>query len=141
MVASVGDMVASVGDLVASVGDMVGDAVETGVVGLSVAAGTGGVGHVGEPGEGSDAPHPSIVARIHGTYCLTAAYTPGLPALAQPNPHDTTPTCLSAAASVPLITSGPPLSPWQLSLPGAAAQSMPPRMLPPRAVLHVVRVT
>lgn len=48
-------------------------------------------------------------------------YTPGLPASAQPAPHETIPINVLVE-----VTMGPPLSPWHESLPPAAnpAQNM-----------------
>jgi len=45
----------------------------------------------------------------------TREYTPGLPASAQPAPHDTMPTWVHPSLSV--TNNGPPLSPWHESIP------------------------
>jgi len=55
----------------------------------------------------------------------TRVYTPGLPAAAQPSPHDTIPMSLLLES-----TRGPPLSPWQ--------ESLPPDATPAQIILSVM---
>ena len=63
-----------------------------------------------------------IVLSIQQRLCTVNEYTPGYALKPHPVPHETTPTS-RPLAPLPL-TSGPPLSPAQASLPGRAAQIM-----------------
>lgn len=62
--------------------------------------------------------HASRVLKlIHEMNRFTRAYMPGNRGWAQPKPHDTTPAITNRFASVSNTCIGPPLSPWQESLP------------------------
>jgi len=64
---------------------------------------------------------PEVCPFIQDTAADTLAYTPGARALAHPNPQDVIPTSSKKFWEF-LMTRGPPLSPWQASFPGLAAQ-------------------
>ena len=68
---------------------------------------------------------PAVVAVIQASWLVTLAYTPGYRASAQRRPQLTTPA-RSQLRLGPGVTSGPPESPWQASLPpaGTEAQSI-----------------
>ena len=69
-------------------------------------------------------PAPATLS-IHVLKFETRAYTPGYRPTAHPYPHDTTPTSTRVLGSVRWAAkSGPPESPWQESLPEAAAHTI-----------------
>jgi len=63
----------------------------------------------------------NIVDEIHSLYEKTLAYTPGSSLLPQPTPNEVKPINIGSPLTVERQARGPPLSPWQVSMPPAAS--------------------
>ena len=94
--------------------------------------------HKNNPSSQATPVKPNCLA-TQSIYLSTLAYTPYVPGSAHPYPQEVIPIRLYPAWLDDWLTKGPPLSPWQLSVPLAPAQIIPLVIVPlPMALSHLL---